>query len=104
MEGINKIKTGELVSLSEQELVDCDSDNHGCDGGSMEDAFKFIKQIGGLTSENTYPYRAKDESCDSTKVKMTSASRLILHQLHLPDSYGTITPLAVADECPSCEY
>ena len=45
----------------------------------MEDAFKFIKQIGGLTSENTYPYRAKDESCDSTKVRMTSASRLILH-------------------------
>uniref|UniRef100_A0A2K1R622 Cysteine proteinase n=1 Tax=Populus trichocarpa TaxID=3694 RepID=A0A2K1R622_POPTR len=68
VEGINKIKTGELVSLSEQELVDCDSDNHGCDGGLMEDAFKFIKQIGGLTSENSYPYRAKDESCDSTKM------------------------------------
>ncbi|KAJ6903854.1 hypothetical protein NC651_021124 [Populus alba x Populus x berolinensis] len=33
----------------------------------MEDAFNFIKQIGGLTSENTYPYRAKDESCDSNK-------------------------------------
>ena len=79
MEGINKIITGELISLSEQELVDCDSDNHGCNGGLMEDAFNFIKQIGGLTSENSYPYRAKDESCDSTKVKMTSASRLILH-------------------------
>jgi hypothetical protein len=71
VEGINKIITGELISLSEQELVDCDSDNHGCNGGLMEDAFNFIKQIGGLTSENTYPYRAKEEPCDSNKVKMT---------------------------------
>lgn len=68
VEGINKIKTGELISLSEQELVDCDSDNHGCNGGLMEDAFNFIKQIGGLTSENTYPYRAKEEPCDSNKM------------------------------------
>lgn len=68
VEGINKIKTGELVSLSEQELVDCNSDNYGCDGGLMEQAFKFIEQTGGLTTESNYPYRAKDESCDSSKV------------------------------------
>lgn len=68
MEGINKIKTGELASLSEQELVDCDKENQGCDGGLMEQAFEFIKQSNGLTTENSYPYKAKDESCDSSKV------------------------------------
>ncbi|CAI0425868.1 unnamed protein product [Linum tenue] len=67
VEGINKIKTGELVSLSEQELVDCSKDNHGCDGGMMEQAFQFIEQVGGLTTETNYPYEAKDESCNSAK-------------------------------------
>lgn len=69
MEGINKIKTNELVSLSEQELVDCDAENQGCNGGLMENAFEFIKQTGGLTTEKNYPYQALDGSCDSSKVK-----------------------------------
>ncbi|XVE85196.1 hypothetical protein DITRI_Ditri17bG0072700 [Diplodiscus trichospermus] len=68
VEGINKIKTGELVTLFEQELVDCDKENQGCDGGLMEQAFEFIKQRDGLTTENNYPYKAKDESCDSSKL------------------------------------
>lgn len=68
VEGINKIKTGKLVSLSEQELVDCEKDNDGCNGGLMENAYEFIKKQGGLTTENKYPYRAKDGDCDATKV------------------------------------
>lgn len=69
VEGINQIKTKDLVSLSEQELVDCDtSDNQGCNGGLMENAFEFIKNNGGLTTEKIYPYRARDGSCDSQKV------------------------------------
>ncbi|XP_065875948.1 vignain-like [Euphorbia lathyris] len=68
VEGINKIKTGKLVSLSEQELVDCSSDNNGCGGGLMEQAFSFIKNNGGLATEINYPYTAKDGSCDSAKM------------------------------------
>ncbi|KAL9166313.1 hypothetical protein ABFS82_05G021700 [Erythranthe guttata] len=68
VEGINKIKTGTLVSLSEQELVDCEKDNEGCNGGLMENAYEFIKKEGGLTTETVYPYSAKDGRCDSAKV------------------------------------
>ncbi|KAL2557431.1 KDEL-tailed cysteine endopeptidase CEP1 [Forsythia ovata] len=68
VEGINKIKTGQLVSLSEQELVDCEKDNEGCNGGLIEHAFEFIKKHGGLTTERIYPYKARDGNYDSNKM------------------------------------
>ncbi|XP_058093781.1 cysteine proteinase COT44-like [Magnolia sinica] len=70
VEGINQIKTGELVALSEQELVDCDKKiNEGCNGGLMDYAFQFIVENGGISSERDYPYTATDNQCDLTKKK-----------------------------------
>ncbi|XP_073157777.1 senescence-specific cysteine protease SAG39-like [Henckelia pumila] len=68
-EGINKISTSKLISLSEQEIVDCDktSNDQGCQGGYMEDAFEFIVQNKGIASESTYPYSAADGSCNKNK-------------------------------------
>lgn len=62
-----KISTGKLISLSEQELVDCDvhGEDQGCEGGLMDDAFKFIIKNGGLTTESSYPYAAADDKCKS---------------------------------------
>lgn len=69
VEGINKIKTNKLLSLSEQELIDCDKgENQGCNGGLMDLAFDFIKKIGGLTTEVNYPYEAEEGTCDTLKV------------------------------------
>lgn len=58
LEGAYFIKYGILESFSEQELVDC-SNNHGCSGGVMNDAFQFIKE-NGLCSETSYPYIIKE--------------------------------------------
>ncbi|KAK9267183.1 hypothetical protein L1049_009603 [Liquidambar formosana] len=67
MEGINAIVTGSLISLSEQELMDCDTTNEGCDGGYMDYAFEWVIQNGGIDSEADYPYQFQDETCNITK-------------------------------------
>ncbi|KAF9619609.1 hypothetical protein IFM89_007930, partial [Coptis chinensis] len=69
MEGITQLSTGKLISLSEQELVDCDvnGEDQGCEGGLMDDAFDFIVQNHGLATEGTYPYKAIDGACDKKK-------------------------------------
>ncbi|XP_024972191.1 vignain-like [Cynara cardunculus var. scolymus] len=75
VEGLNQIKTKKLVSLSEQELVDCDTGkNEGCDGGLMDLAFDFIKKNGGLTTEDNYPYTAAAGSCKTVKEGVPTVS------------------------------
>lgn len=56
IEGQNKIVNNILYSLSEQELVDCDNVDSGCNGGYMENAFEELIRIGGLMLESEYPY------------------------------------------------
>ncbi|PHT30425.1 hypothetical protein CQW23_30019 [Capsicum baccatum] len=68
MEGINAIVTGELISLSVQELVNCDSEtNSGCYGGYMDPAFEWVINNGGIDSEADYPYTFSQGACNITK-------------------------------------
>jgi cathepsin L len=65
MEGGWQIASGSLKSLSEQQLVDCSTQNNGCNGGSMALAFNF-ESGQNVCSESSYPYTATDGSCKSS--------------------------------------
>jgi len=72
IEAAHFIATKQLVSLSEQNLVDCDhvcsgldrqSCDNGCDGGLMENAMEYVIMNKGIDTEKSYPYYAYDDNC-----------------------------------------
>ncbi|XP_064578541.1 pro-cathepsin H [Zonotrichia leucophrys gambelii] len=65
LESAIAIATGKLLSLAEQQLVDCAQafNNHGCSGGLPSQAFEYILYNKGLMGEDSYPYRAKNGTC-----------------------------------------
>ena len=77
VEGAEFLATGNLASYSEQQLVDCSGSygNMGCNGGLMDNAFKYIEKYG-IEEEATYPYTARDGSCkyDQSKASGTVKS------------------------------
>jgi len=78
VEGAEFLATGTLKSYSEQQLVDCAGGiygNMGCNGGLMDNAFKYIEKYG-IEEEATYPYTARDGTCkyDASKTAGTVKS------------------------------
>jgi len=66
LEGAWAVATGKLVSLSEQQFVDCAKDaGNGCKGGDMDGAFAFSKKHGACTEES-YAYTGKDGKCHAS--------------------------------------
>jgi len=85
LEGAHAIKSGKLLSFSEQQLVDCDPRNAGCDGGLQEDAFKYLEKHYAYL-ESDYPYKGRDKKCqyDDKAAKKSSGVKV--------DTWKAITP------------
>ena len=102
IEGQHSNHTGNLTSLSEQNLVDCSGEygNYGCDGGWPEAAMRYVV-ANGVDTETSYPYTAQDGTCNFNKsnigshltrtVNITNGSMTELYH-----SIATVGPISIA--------
>lgn len=103
IEGAYEIKTGKLVSLSEQQLVDCSGKygNMGCNGGLMTQSFQYLENAGGIQSQDAYPYTEHDDTCtfNASKVVVKVCGFVSLptgNETALKQSVALIGPIATA--------
>ncbi len=79
LEGQHFTETRELVPLSAQNLIDCSTNfgNMGCAGGTADFAFQYIKVNGGIDTEKSYPYEARDGNCRFNRTNIGANATVI---------------------------
>jgi len=55
--------TNSTLALSPQQIVDCDTNDLGCEGGDPPTAYEYLISAGGLEDNADYPYTATDGAC-----------------------------------------
>lgn len=106
LEGQHFKATGKLVSLSEQNLIDCSEENNGCNGGRMDRAYQYIKDNNGIDTEESYRYVAKKRTCTfrPSKVGATCTGYVNVtggNEMALQQAVASVGPIAVAIHMPA---
>ncbi|KAG2460372.1 CATL2 protein, partial [Polypterus senegalus] len=111
IEGQTFNKTGKLIPLSKQNLLDCAEylGNQGCSGGRPSLAFQYVINSGGIQAEATYPYKMAVGSCrfNSSKVVATVANYKYLpigNEQALADALATIGPVSVVIDATQVSF
>jgi cathepsin L len=111
LEGQHFKKTGKLVSLSEQNLVDCSGKqgNQGCQGGLMDQAFTYIKVNNGIDTEDSYPYQARNGQCrfNASNVGATDTGFTDIKsgdESDLTNAIATVGPISVAIDASKLSF
>nr|ATU82855.1 secreted C13 protease-like protein [Pristhesancus plagipennis] len=108
IEGLWAIKNKQLLSLSEQELVDCDKYDKGCMGGNFDTAYHAIEDIGGLETETDYPYKGWGEKChfnrSEARVSITGAYNVSHNEEDMAKILVQNGPISVAVNANAMQF
>jgi len=108
VEGQYAIKHSKLLSLSEQELVDCDDLDDGCSGGLPDNAYKAIERLGGLELETDYPYEAENEKChfkkNLAKVQLASAVNITSNETQMAQWLVKNGPISIGINANAMQF
>ncbi|XP_043067950.1 cathepsin L1-like isoform X2 [Drosophila bipectinata] len=101
LEGQHFRKTGNLVSLSEQNLIDCVTSTYGCKGGNRINAFHYIHNNGGIDTESSYSYKAAKGKCHFIRdtIGATCSGFVKLKggdEMELAKAVATVGPVSVS--------
>merc|ERR1711973_848403 len=101
IEGAHFKETGKLVSLSEQNLMDCSRANYGCNGGFPYEALRYVINNGGVDTEESYPYEMRQGYCryneNNIGAKISQAKKIVQgSEEDLQNALGSIGPISVA--------
>jgi len=97
-------KTNKLISMSEQNLVDCSGKygNMGCNGGWPYQAYNYIKDNKGIDTEASYKYEAIDDKCrynpanSAATVTGYTSIKPVGSEANLQDAVANVGPISVA--------
>jgi C1A family cysteine protease len=108
LEGQWEIATGNLQSLSEQQLVDCSKQNSGCNGGLMDYAFAFYETTS-VATEDSYSYTGRDGTCKSSYSEAIPSGGVtgykdISNEADLLDAVANTGPISVAIEADQMSF
>ncbi|EGC36943.1 hypothetical protein DICPUDRAFT_77394 [Dictyostelium purpureum] len=109
LESSNKIENGQLIRLSEQNLIDCSGSegNRGCDGGTVVNSFNYLfkHQNGKIPKESSYPYEAQKSKCrfkdQFIGATLNNFANLISDESTIQNAVATKGPVSVAIDASS---
>ena len=90
LEGLYYLTKSNLITFSEQELVDCDTYDSGCNGGLMENSFTWLSENGIMTDAD-YPYVGIKQECQLDPSKYVDMK--VTGYEKLEDAYGNWDPV-----------
>lgn len=105
LEGQHFKKTGNLVSLSEQNILDCSGQygNNGCDGGFLQASYDYISDNDGVDTEKYYPYEGREMRC-SYDPDGKGATCKGYHSIRREDEDALKDAVASVGPIPACIY
>jgi cathepsin F len=92
---------GKIIDLSEQQIITCDTLDYGCNGGYMENVYKYLQKVGGAVSETSLPYNLRSKKCQLTSrmaklVQVVSYTDISTNEIDIANTLSTYGPITTA--------